>query len=232
MLKKLIGSPVGKKLVTGITGLGLVAFVLLHMVGNLALLTGDQAYNEYAHFLTGMGPLFYAVELGLVAFFVFHIVTGIKIWLGKRKARPVGYDRYQTAGGASRQSLSSRSMIITGLILMVFLVLHLLSFKFGPGGPGNGDAAYLVAYDGGEPIRDLAQLVRERFSTPLYAFGYTAIMLLLILHLRHGVWSAFQSLGATKPSLTPAIYTAGSLLGAGIGIGFLFVPLAIYFNLI
>ncbi|NNE70666.1 MAG: succinate dehydrogenase cytochrome b subunit [Rhodothermales bacterium] len=232
MLKKLIGSPVGKKLVTGVTGLGLVAFVLLHMVGNLALLSGDQPYNEYAHFLTGLGPLFYAVELGLVAFFLFHIVTGIKIWIGKRNARPVGYDRYQTAGGPSRQTLASRSMIITGLILMVFLVFHVISFKFGPGGPGNADAAYVVAYDGAEPIRDLAKLVREKFSTPLYTFGYTAIMLLLILHLRHGVWSAMQSLGATKPSLTPAIYSVGGLLGAGIGIGFIFVPLAIYFNLI
>jgi succinate dehydrogenase / fumarate reductase cytochrome b subunit len=232
MLKKLFGSPVGKKLVTGITGLGLVGFVLLHMVGNLALFSGDQAYNEYSEFLTGMGPLFYLVEAGLVAFFVFHIVTGIKIAIGKRRARPVGYDQYQSAGTPSRQTVSSRSMIITGMILMAFTIFHLISFKFGPGGPGNGDPAYLVAYDGGEPIRDMALLVREKFASPLYAFGYTAIMLLLTLHLRHGVWSALQSLGAMKPSASGLIYTLGGLLGAAIGIGFLFVPLALYFNLI
>ena len=232
MLKKLFQSPILKKVVTGVTGLGLVAFVLLHMVGNLSLLASDQAYNEYSHFLTSMGLLFYLVELGLLAFFVFHIVMGIKIWIGKRRARPTGYSRYESAGGASRQSVASRSMIVTGLILMVFLVFHLISFKYGPGGPGNADAAYVVAYDGGEPIRDLSKLVREKFASPFYAFGYTAIMLLLILHLRHGVWSALQSLGAMRPSWAGAIYTVGALLGALIGVGFIVVPLALYFNLI
>lgn len=222
-------SPIGKKLITGITGLGLVLFVLVHMTGNLTLLTGnDEAYNEYAHFLMSLGPLLYVIEAGLVAFFVFHIVSGISIWLGKRKARPSRYSVYQSAGSPSRQSLSSRSMIVTGIILMVFLVIHIATFKFGPGGPGNPDPAYLA--DSG--IRDLAKLVREKFANPLYAFGYTAVMLLLILHLRHGVWSALQSLGAMKPRFSSAVYLIGGLLGAGIGLGFLAVPLALYFNLI
>jgi succinate dehydrogenase cytochrome b subunit len=232
MLKKLFGSPVGRKLITGITGLGLVAFVVLHMVGNLAFFQSDQAYNEYSHFLTGLGPLFYAVEFGLLAMFAFHIYLGVSIWLGKRKARPTGYDQSRSAGGPSRQTLASRSMILTGLILMAFLFFHLYSFKFGPGGPGNGDAAFLVGYDGAEPIRDLAKLVRLKFSQPLYAFGYSGTMLLLIVHLRHGVWSAFQSLGALKPSVSPLVYAIGGLLGAGIGAGFVLVPLGLYFNLI
>ncbi|MFT5142222.1 MAG: succinate dehydrogenase / fumarate reductase cytochrome b subunit [Rhodothermales bacterium] len=232
MLKKLFGSPIGRKLITGITGLGLVAFVLLHMVGNLALFQSDQAYNEYSHFLTGMGPLFYAVEFGLLAFFGFHINMGISIWLGKRKARPTGYDQHKSAGGPSRQTTASRSMIGTGLILLAFILFHLYSFKFGPGGPLNGDSAFLVAYDGAEPIRDMAKLVRMKFALPVYAFGYTAIMLLLIMHLRHGVWSALQSLGAMKPSISSLVYAIGGLLGAGIGAGFILVPLALYFNLI
>ena len=129
------------------------------------------------------------------------------------------------------QSSSSRSMIITGIILLVFLVFHLISFKFGPGGPGNADAAYLTTIDGLE-MRDLAQLVREKFATSWYTFGYTAIMLLLVTHLRHGVWSALQSLGAMRPSMSPVIYTVGGLLGLGIGLGFIVMPLAIYFGMI
>ena len=120
-------------------------------------------------------------------------------------------------------------MIITGIILLVFTVFHLISFKFGPGGPGNGDAAYLTTIDGVE-MRDLAKLVREKFALPWYTFGYTAIMLLLVTHLRHGVWSALQSLGAMRPSLSPAVYTIGGLLGLGIGVGFIIMPLALFFG--
>ncbi|MDA0379103.1 MAG: succinate dehydrogenase cytochrome b subunit [Bacteroidetes bacterium] len=224
-------SPIGKKLITGITGLALVLFVLMHMIGNLSMFSGDDADNEYAHFLASLGPLLYAVEIGLLVFFLAHVVTGIRIWIGKRKARPQGYAVYKTAGNPSMQSASSRSMAITGVILLVFTIFHLISFKFGPGGPGNGDASYLTTV-GGVEMRDLAKLVREKFAGSFYTFGYTAIMLLLIVHLRHGVWSALQSLGAMRPSLSPAIYTLGALIGIGIGIGFIVMPLAIYFGMI
>lgn len=230
-LKNPLRSPVGKKLITGITGLGLVVFVLFHMIGNLSMFSGATAYNEYAHLLASLGPLLYLVEAGLVVFFLFHIVNGIQIWVGSKKARRIGYDRYRSAGKPSQQTTSSRSMIITGLILGVFLVIHLVSFKFGPGGPGNADPSYVTSV-GGEEMRDLAKLVNEKFASPIYAFGYTFVMLLLVLHLRHGIWSAFQSLGAMRPSLTPIVYGLGALLGLAIGLGFIALPLAIYFNVI
>jgi len=226
-----LNSPIGKKLITGITGLGLTIFVLMHMIGNLSMFSGDDAYNQYAHLLASLGPLLYAIEAGLVLFFLAHAVNGIKIWMGKRKARPQGYKVYKSAGKPSMQSSSSRSMIITGIILLVFTVFHLISFKFGPGGPGNADAAYLTVIDGVE-MRDLAQLVREKFATTWYTFGYTAIMLLLVVHLRHGVWSALQSLGAMRPSLSPVIYSLGGLIGLGIGLGFIVMPLALFFGMI
>lgn len=216
-------SPIGKKVSTGITGLGLTFFVLVHMSGNLSYFSGDDAYNAYAHFLLNMGPLLYVIELGLLAFFVFHIILGINIYLGKRKARGSNYKKYKSAGGASRQSLSSRSMVFTGIVLGVFLVIHLLSFKYGT----YYESAQTID---GEPVRDLARLVTEKFQSPLYAFGYTAVMILLGLHLRHGVWSAFQSLGTTNPRLTPVIYALGAALGALIAVGFLILPLWIYFT--
>jgi succinate dehydrogenase / fumarate reductase, cytochrome b subunit len=229
--KNVFRSPVGKKLITGITGLGLVVFALEHMIGNLAMFSGNDAYNEYAHFLSSLGPLLYVFEAGLVAFFLFHISNGIQIWYGSRKARPVGYDSYRSAGKPSQQSVSSRSMIVTGLILAVFLVIHLISFKFGPGGPGNADPSYVTSL-GGEPARDLAKLVRHKFDSPFYAFGYSIVMLMLVVHLRHGIWSAFQSLGAMRPSLTPLVYGLGTILAIAIGLGFIALPLAIYFHII
>lgn len=224
-------SPVLKKVVTGVTGLGLTIFVLMHMIGNLSMFAGNDAYNLYTYKLTSLGPLLYAVELGLVLFFGFHIVVGIRIALGKRRARSKGYAVYKSAGRPSMQSVSSRSMIVTGIILFVFLIFHVITFKFGPGGPGNASEAYLTTI-GGVEMRDLAKLVREKFASPFYTFGYTAIMLLLLVHLRHGVWSALQSLGAMRPSASPLIYTIGGLIGAGIAVGFVVMPLALYFGLI
>ncbi|MDX1545399.1 MAG: succinate dehydrogenase cytochrome b subunit [Rhodothermales bacterium] len=218
-------SPIGRKLWTGITGLGLTLFVLAHMSGNLSYFSSDpQAYNKYAEFLTGLGPLFYAIELGLLAFFVIHAFIGISIWLGKKKARPVGYKKYRSSGQPSKQSLASRTMIVTGSVLLVFLVVHILSFKYGPG----VDEGYVVTV-GGAQIRDLKTLLEQKFNNALYAFGYPAVMLLLAFHLRHGIWSAFQSLGATNPRLTPLIYTLGGVLGLLIAVGFLVLPLYIFF---
>ena len=221
--RQLVSSQVGKKMLTGITGLGLTLFVLVHMGGNLSYFVGQDAYNTYAHKLMSLGPLLYVIELGLLAFFVFHIVLGINIYVGKRKARQTRYKTYKTVGGASKQSASSRSMIFTGIILGVFLVFHLFSFKYGT----YYESTEMVD---GKPIRDLAKLVEEKFQSPLYAFGYTAVMLLLALHLRHGVWSAFQSLGATNPRLSPVIYTVGALFGLFIALGFIVLPLWIFFT--
>lgn len=223
MLRKLYQSPVGKKIGTALTGLGLTLFVLTHMTGNLQYFVSSDAYNEYSHFLISLGPLLWTIELGLLAFFVFHITLGFNIWIGKRKARDVRYSATANAGPPSRKSASSRSMIFTGLIIAVFLVIHLISFKYG---------TYYETTVNGVVMRDLARLMHEKFQSPLYAFGYPAVVLLLALHLRHGIWSAFQSLGATRPAITPIIYLIGGIIGVAIGIGFLLVPLAIYLGLV
>lgn len=229
--KNPLRSTIGKKLITGITGLGLVVFALEHMTGNLVMFLGNDAYNQYAHFLVSLGPVLYVLEAGIVALFVFHIVNGVQIAITKRRARPIGYDTYRSAGKPSMQSLASRSMIITGLILALFLLVHLITFKYGPGGPGNPDAAFITTVAGVE-MRDLAKLVENKFASPLYAFGYTFVMILLVTHLRHGIWSALQSLGAMRPSLTPLIYSVGAIFGAMIGLGFIVLPLAIYFQVL
>lgn len=218
-------SPVGKKIVTGITGLALTGFVLTHMLGNLTYFISADAYNLYGHKITtgfGLGKgVYYLIEIALAAFFLFHIINGIIIWLGKRKARPEGYQKYQSAGGASKQSLSSRTMIVTGLVLLAFLVVHLEAFRFGE---------YIMTTIDGEQVRNLAILMEQKFSNPLYAFGYPVVMLLLGFHLRHGVWSAFQSLSLANPRSTPMLYALGGVLGLIIALGFLVLPLYIFFT--
>ncbi len=219
-----VTSPIGKKLLTGITGLVWVLFVIAHMAGNLGYFVSDDAYNLYSDFLIGTGPLIYAVEALLVVTLLVHVAVGIHIYLKKTRARGGRYATYRSVGRPSLQTPSSRTMIFTGLVLLIFLVIHLDTFKFGPG----VDAGY-VALVGGEEIRDLKRLVTEKFQSPLYAFGYPAVMILLGFHLRHGIWSAFQSLGAMNKRLTPIVHALGTLLAIGIAVGFLVLPLYVYF---
>ena len=217
-------SPVGKKMLTGITGLAWGLFVVLHMVGNLGYFGAGEAYNIYADKLVSTGPLLIAVEVVLVVCLLIHAAIGIHIYIGKRRARKQGYRKYVSAGRPSLQSTSSRSMILTGLVLLIFLVIHVKSFKFGPG-IAEG---YAVLVDGKE-IRDLKRLVTETFQNPLYTFGYTAVMVLLGFHLRHGIWSAFQSLSTMNKRLTPVVHGLGLVLAMGIAVGFFVLPLYIYF---
>jgi succinate dehydrogenase / fumarate reductase, cytochrome b subunit len=216
-------SSLGKKLITGITGLLLVAFVLAHMVGNLLLFAGRDSYNAYARLVENLGVVFYGFEIALLLVVLVHAAAGIEIFVRRRRARPHGYSTYQSAGGTSLQSWGSRTMIITGPLLAVFLVNHLMTFKFG---------TYYTTLLGNQPVRDLARLVIERFQTLPYVVGYTAILLVLGLHLRHGLWSALQSLGLLNAGLRSLAYGASAALGAGIMAGFLMLPWAIYLGLV
>ena len=111
-------------------------------------------------------------------------------------------------------------MIITGVILLVFIILHIAQFKFGPG-VAEG---YVATVDGKE-VRDLHRLVVETFRQPIWAVGYMGVMVLLGLHLRHGFWSAFQSLGLLSPRLSGVISLVGVVLAALLAVGFLGIPL-------
>jgi succinate dehydrogenase / fumarate reductase, cytochrome b subunit len=216
-------SPIGKKIITGVTGLGLSLFVLVHMVGNLTLFTGISAYNQLAHFIDSLGILLYLIEFSLLAIAIFHAVIGITIRLNTLKARPVGYSQLQSVGTPSKQSFSSRSMWLTGIVLLVFLVLHLGTFKFG---------TYYSTVINGVEMRDLASLVIEKFQHPVYAFGYAGVMIMLAVHLRHGFWSAWQSIGLLNSKISPVVYVIALVVAVLIAIGFIVLPLAIYFNLL
>jgi succinate dehydrogenase / fumarate reductase cytochrome b subunit len=223
-MRSVLENPITRKLITGVTGLGLTIFVVAHMLGNLSYFSPNpHAYNLYSHTLISLGPLLWIVELGLLGFFVFHVILGFSIWRKKGAARDVGYQVYRSVGTPSMQSTSSRSMIITGGILLIFIVIHLISFKYGPG-IGEG---YTVNVDGVE-MRDMKRLLEEKFASPIYTFAYTGVMLLLALHLRHGIWSSLQSLGAMNARLTPIVYGIGLIMGILIAIGFFVLPLYIY----
>ncbi len=220
-LKQALSSQVGRKIMTGITGIGLMLFLIGHLGGNLTIFGTTDAFNIYTKTLMDLGPLLYVIEAGLAFFFLYHTFLGVSIWWTRRKARPEGYDKYKTRGGASHQSLASRSMIFSGSIIFIFLILHIIHFKFG--------ADYTTVIDG-EQARDLRKLVIEEFQKTGIVIGYVFVLALAILHLSHGFWSAFTSLGMKHGDTSKKVQLAAYAFGIILMLGFIFIPLYIYFT--
>ena len=214
-------STIGRKIITGITGLGLSLFVLVHALGNLTILAGSKTYNQLAHGIDSLGIGLNIIELVLLGLIVLHVAIGIKIRLNSQQARPVGYKELKSAGEPSKQSFSSRSMLITGIVLLGFVIWHLATFKFG---------TYYTTVIEGTPMRNLSRLVIEKFQNPIYAFGYSGIMILLGIHLRHGLWSAWQSIGMLNTKISPLVYAIALVMAVAISSGFILIPVAIYFG--
>lgn len=217
----MIKSTVGKKVVMAVSGILLMLFLIVHLGGNLAMFfpDGGEMFNRYAHKLESLGVLLYVAEAGLLAIFLFHIVAAFQVHWSKRQARGEDYAVVASKGGPSRLSVASRSMLITGVILLLFIPAHIWMFKFNAGTP------HPVVVVDGEEMKDLYAVVVGAFKNPLVVFWYTAVMLLLGLHLRHGFWSALQSLGAMNPRWSPVIYTAGLIFAILVAGGFLLLPL-------
>jgi succinate dehydrogenase / fumarate reductase cytochrome b subunit len=227
-LIKALKSQVGRKFVTGVTGLGLILFLIAHLLGNLTIFGESEAFDIYSHTLENLGPLLYIAEAGLVFLFLYHAILGISIWLRRRKARPEGYRKYQTKGGPSHQSLASRSMVLSGVIILVFLVFHIMHFKYGLFSPDEGTTVLSTA--GGIEARNLRALVVSEFQKPLVAFGYSAVLAIMILHLSFGAWSAFTSLGMSHNQTSHRVQIGAYIFAIILMLGFIFIPLYIYFT--
>ena len=211
------GSSIGKKKLVGLSGLGIVGFTLMHMSGNLLLFVGGDAYNKYSHALIS-NPLIEVAEAGLVAIFLLHIVLTVQLTMANRAARPVAYAG--AARGDKKTSFAAKTAILSGALILAFLVLHLLTFKYGE--------VYSTTVDGVE-MRDIYRLVVEKFHDPLYVGWYLLCLLLLGMHLSHGVSASFQSLGlfASNHPVLKKIALAAAVIIAG---GFIAQPLYIFFG--
>jgi succinate dehydrogenase / fumarate reductase, cytochrome b subunit len=213
---KVFSSSIGTKILIGLTGLALVVFLILHLAGNLLVFAGPGPFNTYSHALI-TNPLVIPAEIGLAALFLVHIYKTVGNWITNRRARPDGYAEKRWAGTPSRKTLASTTMVYSGIVILVFLILHLRTFKFG--------AYYQVADTG---VRDLHRLVLEVFSHPAYVIFYVVAMGLVGLHLGHGISSAMQSLGAEHPRYTKRLLVAGYTFAVVIAAGFASIPLWVF----
>lgn len=216
-LGRVFSSSVGTKLLIGLTGLGLFVYMLLHLVGNVLIFAGPDTFNEYSHTLIS-NPLILPIEIGLLAIFVLHVYKAITNYLSNAAARPVRYDRKKGARHTSRKSVASSTMIWSGLVLFVFIVIHVWQFRYGTWYETGGEM----------PIRDLARTEFEVFSNPGWVVLYVIATLLVGLHLRHGISSAFQSIGLDHPVYTRRLTTWGIILAVLIGGGLAIIPVWVY----
>jgi succinate dehydrogenase / fumarate reductase cytochrome b subunit len=215
-LLQLAKSTIGSKALVGVTGLGLSLFVLAHMAGNLLMFVSPKAYNLYGHALVS-NPLIYLAEAGLVVLFVVHLVKALLLTWNNHSSRP---QKYAVVGqGDKATSTTTKTMWMQGLVILVFVILHLITFKYGN--------YYEVTYDG-LVVRDLHRLIVEVFQQPMYVFGYILALLALGFHLCHGVGSAFQTIGLNHPQYTPIIKKISLAYGLIVAGGFISQPLYVF----
>jgi len=202
-------SSIGKKQFMALTGLGLMGFLVMHLLGNILIVVDPDQFNLYAHALTSNKALLYIAEAGLLFLFLMHIGLAFKLTAENRSARPVKYHTYQTSGSGA--SFASKTMIYSGMIVLIFLILHLLQFKWGN--------HYVTEVDGMQ-IRDLNKTVIEYFESPINLAWYIFAMFTMAIHVTHGFQSCFQSLGFRHPKYTPIINKISWGYALFIGLGF------------
>ena len=193
-----------------VTGAAMFGFVVLHLAGNLQIFLGPEKFNGYAHALRDLGALLWVARAGLLLMAALHVWSTIQLAGVRSDARPVAYARYQS----STSTYASRSMYMSGPIVAAFIIYHLLHFTFGVGG---------TPYSPDDPYGN----VIAGFRVPVIAIAYIVAMALLCLHLRHGLWSALQTLGLNHPRYTPHLKALATLIALAIFFGFISIPIAV-----
>ena len=206
---------IGKKAVMAVTGVILFGFVVGHLIGNLQIFEGRQKLDAYSAFLHIEPALLWFVRIVLLASVILHIVASIQLTRLKQAARPVAYTRIDH----SHSSYASRTMMWSGPIIAAFIVYHLLHFTFGVVHPNYRESH----------VFDNVVLGFQQIPVSV---AYIVAMILLCMHLYHGLFSMFQSLGVSHPSYTPRIRRFAAAFAILIAIGNISIPVAVMTGLV
>jgi len=215
---RVFSSSVGTKLLIGITGLALFLYLLIHIAGNLLVFFGPNVFNTYAYNMEIRNPLLPIIEIALLLVFLIHIYKTVGMFLGNQRTRPIKYAHKKNAGWTSRKSFASSTMIVSGLWLVAFLVIHVKAFRFSP------------EYEWGAGGRDLYRQEMESLSNPLMVGFYVLSMVVVGSHLWHGISSAVQSLGLDHPKWTPRVLAAAKVFAVGIAGAFMIIAIWVYLH--
>lgn len=206
-------SSIVQKQIMGVTGLLLCGFLVGHLAGNLLIFAGPSAFNTYGHFII-TNPFLYFAEAGLAVIFLTHLTMAIRLTIQNKAARPIAYHAYKKSGVGA--TWASTTMPYTGVIILGFLIWHILSIKFG---------AYYSIVHNDITMRDLYRLLMEHFAHPGNVIGYVLCMIAMGLHVGHGFWSAFQSLGFNHPKYNCCLKFGSKVFGVVMALGFASLPI-------
>ena len=251
-------SSVGTKMVVAVTGLGLLLFVIAHMLGNLQIYAGPEAINSYAYKLKSMPAILWGARLGLLAIFLLHIGLTVKLWRDNHAARGDKRNGLMNAAKAERYrgtyrylqaSPASRNMLWTGLMILLFVLYHLCHFTLHTVSypTESFDTAAKVAdskletrelwqlaapNDKVAPVENVYAMIVHSFENPFISLIYIAAQLLLAAHLFHGAQSVLQTLGLRNERRREILEKAGKGLAIIIAIGNCSIPLAVLFGIV
>jgi succinate dehydrogenase / fumarate reductase cytochrome b subunit len=210
-------STTGKKIVMAVTGAIMFGFVIVHMLGNLQVFEGPEKLNAYGAFLHSIGELLWPARIVLLIAITLHIIATVQLALRNKRARPIGYSRKQ----AIASSYASRTMYWSGPIVLAFIIFHLLHLTAGYIHPG---AAYIEG--------DVYHNVVAGFQVWWVSVWYILAICLLGLHLRHGLWSMFQSVGIHQPQHTAVLKKAAMVIAVLIVLGYISIPISVLLGLV
>jgi succinate dehydrogenase / fumarate reductase cytochrome b subunit len=224
----ILKSTIFNKVVMAVTGFILVMFILGHVVGNLQIFIGPEVFNAYAHFLQSLGELLWVIRLVLLVAVVLHIYTSLKLKFLNLSAKPQGYKMSSYV----KSTLYSRTMIYTGIAILLFVIYHLLHFTAGVADPSI--YGYQETFGPGNlsERHDAFKMVILGFQKPLVSAVYMAAVILLGFHLSHAIQSMFQTLGWSSPSLTAKLIKAGKIIAFLITLGFISIPISVLTGLV
>jgi succinate dehydrogenase / fumarate reductase, cytochrome b subunit len=222
-LSRFFSSSIGRKVIMSLTGLFLITFLIVHLVGNLQLLKedGGESFNTYAYFMTH-NPLIKTVSYGLYFLILLHAVVGLMLWWNNRTAKG---SNYAVKGATPNINWAARNMAFLGTALLIFIIVHMAGFW---AGMKFGDMPEVSYPDYPHKVKDLYTSVAVAFKKPLYVGFYVLSMVVLGFHLAHGFQSAFQTMGWSHPKYTPLIKGAGLAYAVLVSIGFAAIPLIFF----
>lgn len=216
-------SSIGKKIIVAVTGVILVAFVVGHLLGNLQIFFGPEYINSYAEKLRALGMFLWVIRIGLLVAVVLHIWFTVSLAIDNRRARPVAYEQKRHV----KSTLASRSMAISGLLVLSFIIFHIAHFTVRVTDPRF---ALLKA----DPLNryDVYSMMVYGFQNVFVSGFYILSIFLLALHLSHGTSSFFQSLGLNDKKLTPRLARAGRIFAWMLFAGYVSIPIAVLVGVI